>query len=212
MHVHSFRSVDGLITPKEIKNAISSGTIDAVAVTDHNTTAAWRDFKGLPVIRSVEKSIIEDNGNQFHLLIYFMNEDIAGDDFASVMDAVREQDAFASIAHPFDKVRNAPTNLDAYAGDVDALECFNARMCTPNGNKKAQEYARSHGLRMTAGSDAHHCSEIGAAYVEADAADIEEFRKLLLKGRVRIAGSISLPHVHTFSLLRRRGIIHPNSE
>lgn len=210
MHVHTHHSIDGLITRSELKKAISSGRIDAVALTDHNTASAWKEFSGLNIIKGIEKTIIEKDGNQFHLLIYFAYEDITSTDFYDAIDAIKEQDAIASIAHPFDTVRHAPADLKRYAEHVDALECLNARICTPNANKKAKTYAKLHNLAKTAGSDAHHHSEIGTAYVEAETDDIEEFRKLLLGGKAELKGGLSSPHVHTYSFLRKRGLIKPD--
>lgn len=209
MHMHTHRSSDGLITQREVKNALSKGKVDAVCITDHDNTDAWGEFKGLPVIPGVEKTIIEQSGNKFHLLIYFLDEPVASNNFDEVMDRVREQDAFCAIAHPFDRWRKAPTNLDAYAKKVDALEVLNARTMYPFSNASAKEYARKHNMPGIAGSDAHHCSEIGNAYVECDASDFEEFRKMLKKGKVTVKGGIAPLYVHLFSTLKKHRILKP---
>ncbi len=210
MHLHTHHSVDGLITVREAKKAIESGRVDVIALTDHDTISSWKEFRKLPVIFGMEKTIIEENGNKFHLLIYFMNGRIKGATFNEVMDEVREQGALASIAHPYDRLRHAPTRVDKYAKHVDALECLNARCMMPLSNYFARRYAEKHHIPMTAGSDAHHYSEIGSAYVECDADDLDEFRKLLLKRKVKLRGGGSLPHIHIYSSLKRYGVIHPN--
>ncbi|MEM0438049.1 MAG: PHP domain-containing protein [Candidatus Micrarchaeia archaeon] len=209
MHMHTYRSSDGLITPRDVKNALSRGKVDAVCITDHDNAEAWREFKGLPVICGVEKTIIEGSGNKFHMLIYFLNEPIASKNFEEVMDRARGQDAFCAIAHPFDKWRKAPENLEHYAKRVDALEVLNARAMYPFSNASARDYAKKHNLVGIGGSDAHHCSEIGNAYVECSANDLEEFRKMLKKGKVAVKGGLAPPYVHLFSTLKKHGILKP---
>lgn len=211
MHIHTHRSSDGLITLSEARTALRSGKVDVIAVTDHDTVAAWKEFRGKKFIRGIEKTVEEDDGNKFHLLIYFLNEKIRCSSFYDIVDEAREQDAFVAIAHPFDSLRKAPRaeKLEEYSSYVDGIECINARMCTPYGNQKAISFARRHGLVKIAGSDAHHWSEIGAAYVEACAQDIEEFRKLLRLGRVKIRGGLSPIYVHTFSTLRKHNLLRP---
>ncbi|MCX8205829.1 MAG: PHP domain-containing protein [Candidatus Micrarchaeota archaeon] len=209
MHMHTYRSDDGLITPREVKAIIDKGKVDMVCITDHNHSDAWNEFKGLPAIMGIEKTIREENGNKFHLLIYFIDSPISSRDFGEVIDSVREQDAFCAIAHPFDRWRKAPSNLDLYAKRVDALEALNARTLYPFSNASARKYAQAHNMRMIAGSDAHHYSEIGNAYVECEAGDGEEFRKMLRKGRVSIKGGMAMPHVHLFSTLKKHKILTP---
>lgn len=207
MHVHTYRSLDGLITKMELRRAIQLGKIDAVAITDHNKTSAWKEFSSLSIIQGIEKTVIQGN-EKFDLLVYFVNEDIKSNDFYEIIDAAKEQDAITSIAHPFDMLRKAPKDIDDFSPYVNALECFNSRADMPK-NIMAEKYADVHGLCKTAGSDAHHHSEIGNAYVEADATDLEEFRKLLLNKEVKLYGIISSFYVHFYSMLRRKGILKP---
>jgi len=211
MHMHTYYSSDGLITPAEARRVLNSGKVDVIAITDHDTIAGWKEFKGRKFIRGIEKTVEEDDGNRFHLLVYFINEKIKHTGFYEVIDDVREQDGFVAIAHPYDTLRHAPheENLEEYGRYVDGIECINARMCVPHGNKKALDFAVKHKLVKIAGSDAHHWSEIGTAYVEADADDVEEFRKLLKLGRVSIKGGLSPIYVHTFSALRKHKLIGP---
>lgn len=209
MHLHTIRSVDGLITRKDVEKAIDKGIIDAIAITDHNTVGGWTDFNGINVIQGIEKTIVEDDGNEFHLLIYFANEDIPSRNFFEVVDAARQQDAIISIAHPFDVLRKAPRNITDYIKHIHGLECFNSRERVPNANKKALEFAKKNNLLMTAGSDAHTALEIGNAYVECVASDLEEFRKKLTKKDVNIKGKKAGISVHILSVLRSLKLIAP---
>lgn len=210
MHAHTYFSSDGLITPKEMSKIIEKKKVDCVCITDHDTVKAWEKFKHLNVIQGVERTIIEENGNKFHLLCYFLNEEIKSQNFEEVIDSVREQDGFCSIAHPFDVPRAAPSNLDLYYKKVDALEVLNSRIRHKKCNEKALKFAESHGMNQTAGSDAHHHTEIGNAYVECDCDDLEEFRKKLNKGKIEIKGKTFLfPWVRVYSMGRKTGILKP---
>jgi predicted metal-dependent phosphoesterase TrpH len=71
MHVHSHYSRDSSINFKQIKNS----KMDYICLTDHDSYN-WDKFKGLNIINGVEKTITEENGNKFHLLCYFLNEEI----------------------------------------------------------------------------------------------------------------------------------------
>ncbi|MGB9591966.1 MAG: PHP domain-containing protein, partial [Candidatus Kryptoniota bacterium] len=119
MHIHTFRSVDSVIIRKDVEKVISKGIIDLVAITDHDSAKGWDDFKDMNVIRGIEKTIIEEDGNEFHLLIYFANEYIESKNFYEVVDAAKAQDAIVSIAHPFDILRKAPKNINKYIKHVD---------------------------------------------------------------------------------------------
>jgi predicted metal-dependent phosphoesterase TrpH len=52
--------------------------------------------------------------------------------------------------------------LDTLA--MDGLEVFNAATAMPVQNERALHYARTRGLPMTAGSDAHHHASIGRSH------------------------------------------------
>lgn len=209
MHVHTYFSADALTTPRELKKVLMSGKVDYVCLTDHDTVKAWEKFKHLNVIQGVERTIIEEDGSKFHLLCYFLNERIKSQNFDEVIDEVREQDGFCSIAHPFD-ARCKPSNLDLYYKKVDALEVFNSRIRVKNGNEMALNYTKLHDLCRTAGSDAHHYSEIGNAYVECECTELEEFRNKLKKNEVEVHGkSFLYPWVRIYSLGRKMNLLKP---
>lgn len=211
MHVHTYLSPDALTTPREMIRITKKRNIDYVCLTDHDSIESWEKFKGVNIIQGVEKTIIEENGNKFHLLCYFLNEEIKSQNFNEVIDSVKEQDGFTSIAHPFDTPRAAPSNVDLYCDKVNALECLNSRMRTKKGNEMALNYAKSRELVRTAGSDAHHYSEIGNAYVRCDCSDLEEFRNKLKKNEIEICGkSFIYPWVRIYSIGRKMGILKPN--
>ena len=197
MHVHSKYSRDSSINYNQIKKC----KMDYICLTDHDSYN-WDKFKGLNIIKGVEKTIIEENGNKFHLLIYFLNEKIKSNNFNEVMDEVKQQDAYTSLAHPYDFLRKAPKNPEMYCKRVDAIETINSRIIIPFSNSKAKKLAIKHNLNQTAGSDAHHYTEMGNAYVECASNEIEDLRK-----KLKVKGHSSLPHVHLFSFLSKHNLL-----
>ena len=91
--MHTYFSIDGLITPKELQKKMKEKKIDYACLTDHNVYGSWDKFKHLNVIQGVEKTIKEENGNLFHLLCYFLDSPLKNDDFYEIIDEINEQDA-----------------------------------------------------------------------------------------------------------------------
>ncbi|MFB6185931.1 MAG: PHP-associated domain-containing protein, partial [Halobacteriaceae archaeon] len=52
---------------------------------------------------------------------------------------------------------------------ADAIEVYNSRLLTGRANRRAQKFARLHGMPMTAGSDAHISEMVGQAPTQIDA-------------------------------------------
>jgi hypothetical protein len=88
------------------------------------------------------------------------------------------------------------------AGLVDILEVFNARAVNAEDNQRALDYAREHGLAMSAGSDAHTLVEVGRAYAEIPPFSTPaEFLAGLRAGRVH--GTLSSRLIHLGSTWAR---------
>jgi predicted metal-dependent phosphoesterase TrpH len=115
---------------------------------------------------------------------------------------IRGQGGLVAIPHPFDTLRTASRiqtpaleRLVA-AGLVDILEVLNARSIDPGDNRRAFEYAKAHGLAMSAGSDAHSLTEVGKAYVEVAPFDgPQEFLEALRNGTIHGTESNKLIHM-----------------
>ena len=86
----------------------------------------------------------------------------------SVLGA-KSQGGLVSIPHPFDKVRRSVITDDALEEvlpHADIIEAFNARNVFRGADERARAAASTHGLVMTAVSDAHHALELGRTYTE----------------------------------------------
>jgi len=100
------------------------------------------------------------------LAAYIQEEIPAGLPSLEVITRLRDQGAFISISHPFDKLRDGhwkSNSLHQIVPYIDAIEIFNARNMWPGGNRQAKDFALKQGLPGTVGSDAHTPNEIGKA-------------------------------------------------
>ncbi len=164
-HSHTNASKDSLTTPAQFVAACRRKGVDRVVITDHNTTRGARAVQSLaPDLVIIGEEIMTQQGE---ILAAYVTEEIPkGLPALEVIRALRNQRALISVSHPFDLTRSGHWKLPdllAITPLVDAIEIFNAR-CIPNWfNKRAQAFARSHGLAGTAGSDAHTAFEIGTA-------------------------------------------------
>ncbi|HEY8837148.1 MAG TPA: PHP-associated domain-containing protein [Dehalococcoidia bacterium] len=69
-------------------------------------------------------------------------------------------------------------------------------------NLRAARYAKERGMLQSAGSDSHHHSEIGSAWVEMPDFDSpQEFLESLRRGTIH--GSLSSPFVHLLSTVAK---------
>ena len=196
LHVHSGHSADALPKPESIvKQALKQG-LAGFAITDHNSTAAFAEFKKLQkqnrqllIVLGEEAKIIENEKCVGELLCYFLQEEIKPASFGEILDSAKEQTALTSIAHPFDVARKPfAKDLGKEFKRVDAIEAFNTRAYTKKANEKAARFAEEHKIPFTAGSDAHSLEEIGKAGIECNAKSGEELRRAILKRKCKIFG------------------------
>jgi len=210
LHVHTWYSKDGLMSPEEIVSGCQEKGFGAVAITDHNTiigALAVRDIAPFLVI--VGQEISTTHGEVIGL---FLKHEVPRDlSPGETVALIKEQGALAGVPHPFDRLRAETLErqfLEEIAGQLDFVEGFNSRVTLSRDNRRAQEFARSRRLPCTAGSDAHSLYELGRAYMELSSFnDKNEFLESLCAGR--IAGSLSPFWVHFFSIharMRRRPV------
>lgn len=199
-HCHTIFSKDSLTRPEALLKACRDKGIDRVVVTDHNTIQGGLKARELDPERViVGEEIMTQKGE---LLAAFVEEEVPpGLAPEEAIRRLRAQGAFISVSHPFDHHRSGhwqPEDLQAIAPLVDAIEVFNARVYTAEHNRRAEAFARAHGLPGTAGSDAHAAFEVGrATMVMPHFTDAHTFKEAL--NHARIDGKISAPWVHLTS-------------
>ncbi|MGC9072266.1 MAG: PHP domain-containing protein [Acidilobus sp.] len=169
LHCHSTIS-DGRPTPEEIVLAAARLGLSAVAISDHNTFRG--SAAGLKAARGMELgiSVIPANevrtskGDVLVLCPSLPEEDPeVGIDPYELRAWSDDRGCVMIAAHPFQPGRKGVgLYLRKHHRLFNAIEVWNARGLPPL-NYLAERFARSRGIPMTSGSDAHVLSELGEA-------------------------------------------------
>jgi hypothetical protein len=174
--------------------------IDRVVVTDHNTTAgALAAHKLDPGLVIVGEEIMTTRGE---ILAAYVTEEIPP--FLSPQETLRrlkDQGAFISVSHPFDRLRDGAWKEDdllEILPQVDAIEVFNSRCMNPRFNREAQAFAEKHNIPGTVGSDSHAAFELGRSVLLLDQFEgPNEMRQVIRRGIPKTR--LSPPWVHLAS-------------
>jgi predicted metal-dependent phosphoesterase TrpH len=199
-HCHTIYSKDSLTSPESLLVACKKKGIDRIIITDHNTirgAVLAYDLDPQKVIVGEEIKTTEGE-----LLAFFVKEEVpAGLKPLEAIQYLRAQNAFISVSHPFDSIRNGHWEVGVLfeiTPLVDAIEIFNSRCLSAADNDRVIAFAKEHGLPGTVGSDAHHPSEIGrSALWIPPFHDADSFRKALRDAEYET--KLSPPWVHFFS-------------
>jgi hypothetical protein len=193
-HCHTCYSPDSLMSLKALLMTCRRKGIDKVAVTDHNRLEGALQAQAMAPDEIVVGEEIQTTEGE--ILAYYLTEEIpAGLEPMEVVRRLREQNAFISVAHPFDPYRGSAWNIStlaALAPHLDAIEVFNARCLKPEFNQAARAFAREHNLPEMTGSDAHSTLELGRALLRMpDFSSADSLREALRESRqmTRISGS-----------------------
>ncbi len=178
LHCHSYFSGDGVSSPEEMIASARKKGLNGFALTDHNTSDGCRYLldKGLvredgqPVDDFVIIPGVEVTTDEGHLLcLGVILPYLKGKPAAEVCRIVHDMGGITIPPHPYDLFRAGIRESVLETLQIDALEVFNAATTLKRYNRKAFEFAQTHKLPMTAGSDAHHEAAIGTAYTILDA-------------------------------------------
>ncbi len=166
-HCHTIYSRDSLTKPEMLVKMCHRKGLDRIVVTDHNTIEGALEAHRLdPLHVIVGEEIMTTSGE---ILAAYVQESIpAGLSPLKTIQLLHDQGSFISVSHPFDQMRRGSWSMNEILSIlpyVDAIEGFNARIMTPDANKKALLFAKGHDLAITAGSDAHAAFELGAASI-----------------------------------------------
>lgn len=168
LHIHSKYSGDCKMEPADILKIAEKAGLDGVAITDHDTVKGGLEASK---IKSDIEVIVgaEIRTKRGEVIGYFLNEEIEKRELFEVIDAIKDQGGVVCIPHPYDPLRiyNLKPKSDVLKV-TDCIEVLNARCAIGAFNNKAKRLAEENDLAMTAGSDAHTPSEIGAAGVVVD--------------------------------------------
>jgi predicted metal-dependent phosphoesterase TrpH len=170
-HIHSMYSPDSTSDVRYIVSAALRSGMDAIAITDHNTTKG-----AISAMKLADSSIVIVPGCELstaegHLICLGIEEDIAVR--IPIAEAVERVTALGGIAFP-----SHPFRIGTGVGRA-VLESIRPRCIeTINGrnheskNAPAIRYAAENGIGGTGGSDAHTPGEVGRAYTEIEGGGI----------------------------------------
>jgi predicted metal-dependent phosphoesterase TrpH len=216
-HSHTGHSKDSLCPASALLDAAVRRGLAGLAVTDHDTldgapqamALVRRDperYRGLTILPGEEVKTREGE-----LIGLFIRETIPrGLTPEETIRRIRDQGGLVLVPHPFDRVRGSRLRAEALervaavAGQIDAIEVFNARTTLVGDNHRAVDFARQRGLLQVAGSDAHVPWEVGHAYVELDEPPATTPAALLAQlRRGRVVGRPTNPVAHVYSSLAK---------
>ncbi len=162
LHVHTTYSKDGRSTPQQVIDTCIERGIGCVAITDHNSFAAYFDVKdnGKVIVIPAE----EVSSAEGHIVALGIDREIPrGLSIQETIDAIHEAGGSAFAAHPY-RWWSGLGEKNTLKYDFDGTEAMNARSVR-GANRKSAKLAERIGKPITAGSDAHSPERIGWGHV-----------------------------------------------
>ncbi len=166
IHVHTNYSFDCNASPAELVDLARQRGVDCLAITDHDEidgARAAREIGGVQIIVGEEVSSADG-----HIIGLFLQHRIPpGLSAEETVAQIRDQGGLVLAPHPF------ATLCDGTLGDaglrrilpqIDAIEVFNAQNVLPWEDRRADHFARAHGLTPYVGVDAHIRGYLDASY------------------------------------------------
>ena len=162
LHTHSIASPDGRISEKQYTEAIDSGKLDVIAITDHNRidyAVMMRKKHGDKII--VGEEIMTSEGEIIGL--YLTKKVEPGLSLAETIIAIRSQGGITYLPHPFETVRHGimHSSLENLENQIDIVETYNGRTLQNKGDY-AKDWAGTNDKPGAGSSDAH--SKNGLSY------------------------------------------------
>lgn len=208
-HCHTDASKDSLTKPKDLIKTARRKGLDRLVITDHNSTAGAVAAQHLdPELVIVGEEIMTTRGE---ILAAYVTEEIpAGLSPQETIKRLKEQSAFISVSHPFDRLRKGgweEKDLLEIMHQVDAIEIFNSRCMNPMFNLQAKAFAEKYNLAGTVGSDAHGAFEVGTSIMVLDQFEgAEGMRKVIRQAKYQTKLSSWLVHfVSRYASMKKKG-------
>lgn len=188
LHIHTNASPDGHCSVKDIIAKAKESGLDAVAITDHDTTVSAKEALAFGDEELIIIPGVEVSTKQGHVLVLGTT-----DEFEPRLDArktiaeAKSKGCLVIIPHPFHRFRHAVGLHDiTILNEADAIEAYNSRYYTASSNKKAARVARKLNKPITAGSDAHTCGFVGYGIniIDTEEKSANSVLKALREGKI----------------------------
>jgi len=191
-HSHTDVSKDSLTAPHNLIAAARRKGIDRLVITDHNTIAGALTAQALdPELVIVGEEIMTTRGE---ILAAYVTEEVPPYlSPAETIQRLKNQGAFISVSHPFDRMRSGAwleNDLLEILPFVDAIEVYNSRCMFPGFNRAAKNFAEKYNIPGTVGSDAHAAFEVGRSLLVLEQFEgPDEMRSVIRKGLPKVKWS-----------------------
>jgi len=165
LHTHSTASPDGGLNQDEYLSLLEDGTLDCVAITDHDTidfAEHMHRIAGNKVI--IGEEIMTRDGEVIGL---FLKKPIKpGLSAIETMKMIKKQRAIVYVPHPLETVRSGinKETMEACVDLIDIVESYNGRAFFQNKGPESTTWARLNHKPVAAASDAHGIKGVGTAY------------------------------------------------
>ena len=171
---------------KDIVKAARRKGLSGVAVTDHDTIDAHAEaekFSGRDFVIIPGLEVSSANGHIIGLGISeLVPKKLSAEE---TVGRIKKQGGIAIATHPF--TLGLKPGL-VYKAKFDAIEVLNSRALF-FANPLARRFAERNRLPMTAGSDAHHCDDVGTASTTLNCkANVDSILEEIRRGGTSISG------------------------
>jgi hypothetical protein len=199
LHIHTNFSFDGTDAPEEIVDHAVKVGLRGIAITDHDSTGAHEIAlkhagDNLVLIPAVEITLkFGDVIGYFFCETAVIGEEDKFAELKLLSDLIRAAGGLVCLPHP-NREQLAELEENNLTGLFDIVEAFNARrhnlsnVLEFGGEPYIVDFAKKHGLCMTAGSDAHSADEVGSGRTIMPASTLQDVRHALVKKTTVLAG------------------------
>ena len=188
LHVHTCYSDDAESSLREVILYAKKKGLNGIAITDHDTTKGAKlalrlvKKRGLVVIPGIEVTSLQGHVLALNLTIPIQPK--LG--LVETVERIHTAGGIAVAAHPLVFIKSHIKQRVASASNLDGVEVINSSAFPFFlSTRLSRRLAEKLNLPQTAGSDAHHASEIGTAYTIIDAdSNVDEIAEAIRKGAI----------------------------
>lgn len=169
LHTHSVVSPDGGLKPADYETMLTSGGLQAIAVTDHD-----RIDMAVKLHKKLGEAIIvgeEIKCQEGEIIGLFLTARIKpGQTAEQTVEAIKKQGGLVYVPHPFETVRSGISEavFKQIASQVDIIETHNGRAVFQDRSQLTRQYRVQYGLAGSAASDTHTRHGWGRTYTTVD--------------------------------------------